>query len=150
MKKYKKIVFVGNDNTCRSVMAETIFRSMAVDMEYEILSRGIVVLFPEPHNKKVEMVLYSHGLHAKVKNSVSLDKADLEEDALILTVSLADKVKLMETFDHWEDVFTIKEFLNEDGEIPNPYGEDVDVYEACFDEMQELMKKVADRLRLQS
>lgn len=147
MEEYNRIVFVGMDNTCRSMMAETIFRNLFKDKNVEIFSRGIVVLFPEPYNKKAEMVLYSHGLQTIANNSVPLDKADLEDNTLILTVSLADKIKLMETFYHRENVYTIKEFLNEDGEILNPYGEDMDVYEACYKEMCRLMDKIVSQLK---
>ncbi len=147
MTKYERIVFVGMDNTCRSVMAETIFRSLMEEGEWETASRGIVVLFPEPFNKKLEMVLYSRGLHTLSKNSVPLEPEELREGTLVLTVSLMDKVKLMEAFDYQEDVYTIKEFLNEDGEITNPYGEDVDVYEACYEEMHGCMERVVGQLR---
>ena len=61
---FDRIIFVGMDNTLRSPMAETIFRSLYGEEEpgFEITSRGLVGLFEEPYNQKIEMILYNHGM----------------------------------------------------------------------------------------
>ena len=48
MRRYNKILFVCEDNTATSLMAEQICKSMVTDEAVTIESRGMVVLFPEP------------------------------------------------------------------------------------------------------
>ena len=62
MRRYKKILFVCEDNTATSLMAEKICKSMVTDEEVAIESRGMVVLFPEPVNPKTQVVWINHGL----------------------------------------------------------------------------------------
>ena len=46
VKRYRKVILAGADNTCESVMAEAIFKNIAGERPLEIISRGLVVLFP--------------------------------------------------------------------------------------------------------
>ena len=48
MKKYDRLIFVSNSDTCRGPMAEAILKSKFLLSELEVESRGLVVLFPEP------------------------------------------------------------------------------------------------------
>ena len=52
MKRYDKLIFVSNGDTCRGPMAEAILKSKYLLEELEIESKGLVVLFPEPVNPK--------------------------------------------------------------------------------------------------
>ena len=65
MKKYDRLIFVSNSDTCRGPMAEAILKSKFLLSELEVESRGLVVLFPEPVNQKAEAILASHGLTMK-------------------------------------------------------------------------------------
>ena len=62
MKKYDRLIFVSNSDTCRGPMAEAILKSKFLLSELEVESRGLVVLFPEPVNQKAEAILASHWL----------------------------------------------------------------------------------------
>ena len=57
MKKYDRLIFVSNSDTCRGPMAEAILKSKFLLSELEVESRGLVVLFPEPVNQKAEAIL---------------------------------------------------------------------------------------------
>ena len=50
---YDKVVFVCTGNTFCSPLAEAVYRSMAPTWLPSAISRGIVVLFSEPINPKV-------------------------------------------------------------------------------------------------
>ena len=78
MRRYKKIMFVCTDNTAQSLMAEMICKNMVTDEELEIVSRGLVVLFPEPVNPKAEVVLINHGITLGERAAVGLKQSDIE------------------------------------------------------------------------
>ncbi len=147
---YSKVLFVGNDNSCRSPMAETIFRYLYGGHEpgFEIMSRGLVVLFEEPYNQKVEMILYNHGMETKEKMAIQLVPEDLEGDVLVLTMSFADKLKIIEDYGFEDNVYTLKEFIGNDDELLDPYGEELDIYEACYQDMFRVLEEVKKKLEI--
>ena len=70
MKKYSRIVFVSMHNTCRGPMAELLMKSITTHKEMEIVSRGLIVLFPEPFNPKAVAVLRQRGIILDNRSSV--------------------------------------------------------------------------------
>ena len=101
--KYKKVIFVCNDNTCRGPMAEVIFKRLSVEMGIEAVSRGIVVLFPQPSNPKAEMVLRNHELLLENHTSRRIEKEDITEDTLILTMTEKEKKSVLEKLEEKKD-----------------------------------------------
>ncbi len=140
---YDKVIFVGEGNTCRSPMAETIFRYvMRGEQVCDIMSKGLVVLFPEPYNPKVEKVLGDHGMKMEERVADQLYPEDLEGNPLVLTMTFTEKLKIIEDYEFNGSLYTLKEYVGNDDELLDPYGEDMDVYEACYQDMYEVMKEV--------
>lgn len=144
--KYNKIIFVCTSNTCRSVMAETIYKSLEVSSDIEVISRGLVVLFPEPSNPKAVIVMDNHHLSIKEHTSVLIKPEDITEDTLILTMNNQQKEKIMEDFSIYLNVFTLKEFAGESGDVTDPYGKTLVEYEECYIELARLVKKAVYKL----
>lgn len=122
-------------------MAEAIYRGMAVDGTMSACSRGLVVLFGEPSNQKAEMVVENHNLSLENHISSQLTKEDLEGNVLVLCMTFAQKLKVAEEFGLSDNLFTMKEFAGEDGDVMDPYGGNVLDYEECFSELSRLIKK---------
>ena len=97
----------------------------------EILSRGLVVLFEEPQNKKVTDLLTVHGIPCEEKLSREFSEEEVDEHTLILTMNFPEKVKIVEDYELEENVYTLKEFVGEEGDVLDPYGGDEDAYEEC-------------------
>lgn len=76
MKHYSRILFVDADDTARAPMAKAILQSKELPWPMEIGSRGLVVLFPQPVNQKVEAVLARNGLSAKDHTTTPLTAED--------------------------------------------------------------------------
>ncbi|MEG1459655.1 MAG: phosphotyrosine protein phosphatase [Acetivibrio sp.] len=146
-KKYNRILFVGMGNTCRGPIAETLFKSYEEEEETEVLSRGMVVLFSEPCNPKARIVLSNHGLDLPEKyRSKQLKEKDITEHTLILTMTVNQKNKVREEFGKEKNVYAIKEFVDEEGDVLDPYGGDLLDYEACFSDLHRLVKKTIYKL----
>ncbi|SET09203.1 protein-tyrosine phosphatase [[Clostridium] polysaccharolyticum] len=139
--KYSKVVFVCTGNTSRSPMAEAIYRGMSEDGTIEACSRGLVVLFPEPSNQKADMVVENHNLSLDNHVSAPLTKEDIEGNVLVLCMTFSQKIKVAEEFGITENLFTIKEYVGEEGDVIDPYGGTVLEYEECFSELSRLIKK---------
>ena len=57
---YTKIIFVSKENVLLGPMAEWIMKSILMDKSKQIMSRGLVVLFAEPRDKRVTELLMNH------------------------------------------------------------------------------------------
>ena len=117
----KKIIMVSTNNTCRSFIAESILRQYLLDADQknvEVISRGLVVLFPEP-------------VHVEV-----------EESDLILTMTEEQKDKILEEYHGYKEIATLNEYARVEGAIIDPYGMEDDDYERCFEQIARLVKKI--------
>lgn len=146
MKKYNKLIFVCTGNTCRSPMAATIFKSMEKNSDIEVLSRGLVVLFSEPSNPRTDTVLKSHNLDLIDHKSKGLENSEITDNTLILTMTEKQKENILENYDNAKDVFAIKEFVGESGDVEDPYGGSLIEYEECYGQLSLLIKKLLYKL----
>lgn len=146
MAKYNKIIFVCTGNTCRSPMAEAIYKSFDEESDIEVYSRGLVVLFSEPINPKAETILKKHGLDHNNHISKGFRESDIDETTLVITMTAAHKRKILETCPNAKAVYTIKEYAGEDGDVVDPYGGTLIDYEECYIELSRLVKKTIYKL----
>lgn len=141
MEKYNKIIFVCTGNTCRSPMAEAIYKSLDKVSDREVISRGLVVLFSEPINPKAEIVLNKHELELHNHMAKGLKATDIDENTLVLTMTAGQKKKVLDSFPDIKEIYTIKEFAGELGDVVDPYGGSLLEYEECYVELARLVKK---------
>lgn len=145
--EYNRVIFVSKENITLSPMAEWLFKSILMDKDKEILSRGLVVLFPEPRNMKVTDILISHSIPCEEQISQEFVLEEVTEQTLIITMNFVEKVKVLEEFGIDKNVYTIKEFAGEDGEVIAPHGGDENAYEASYVEMKDLLYKIKKKLQ---
>ncbi|CUX37051.1 L-threonylcarbamoyladenylate synthase [Clostridium sp. C105KSO13] len=144
--QYRRILFLSNTDTSRGPMAAELLRNQDLEQEYDIVSRGLVVLFPEPVNQKVEAILKSSQMSLKEYFSIALSDDDLDEDTLILTMDESQKWKIVSEYDNIKNVYTLNEFTEDDTEIPNPYGQPLTAYGECYEIICGLIKKLTNKL----
>lgn len=141
----KKIIIVSTNNTCRSFIAESVLRQYLKDahqFDVEVVSRGLVVLFPEPVHVKAADMVRASGIEIVDFQSSQLHQEDVEESDLILTMTEEQKQKVIEEYHGYKEVATINEYARVEGAVIDPYGMDEEDYERCFVQITQLIKKI--------
>ncbi|MBE5921228.1 MAG: hypothetical protein E7269_00495 [Lachnospiraceae bacterium] len=145
--RYKKIIFVCRTNTTRSVLAAGIFRKYWDMTRFiSVQSRGLVVLFPEPANAKVIEVGKKKRMFFEAHTATQLAQDDFADSTLILVMTEQYKKKVYEEFPTAINVYTLKEFIGELGDVDDPYGRDLQGYWDFAAEMERMILKVIERL----
>lgn len=146
MMPFKKVIFVDGDATARSVMAAAIMREEPIGEHIEVLARGLVVLFPEPVNQKIEAILANNNLTAKGHEAVQLTPEDIDEDTLLLVMEQDQLKKVAELSPRAEHIATVSGFAGFTGDIEPLYGADLPTCGKCFEILQGLVKIIAEKL----
>ena len=133
MKKYDRLIFVSNSDTCRGPMAEAILKSKFLLSELEVESRGLVVLFPEPVNPKAEAILASHGLTMKDHTAKMLEQEDFDERTLILVMEDALKQRIFQEHENVQNTWQLSEYIKEETDVTEPVGGSLADYGACYE-----------------
>ena len=133
MKKYDRLIFVSNSDTCRGPMGEAILKSKFLLSELEVESRGLVVLFPEPVNQKAEAILASHGLTMKDHTAKMLEQEDFDERTLILVMEDALKQRIFQEHENVQNTWQLSEYIKEETDVTEPVGGSLADYGACYE-----------------
>lgn len=146
LQKYRKILFVSKSDNCRGPMAAELLRNQPLLKEYEIGSRGMVVLFPEPANPKAEVIMRSQQMTLSAHEATQLSEKDLDDETLVLTFEEAQKWKIVSEFQNVKHVHTLNEYIEDDRVISSAHGKPLNVYGENFSVLQDLIKKLAKKL----
>ncbi|SHI62863.1 arsenate reductase/protein-tyrosine-phosphatase family protein [Parasporobacterium paucivorans] len=147
MVRFKRIIFVGTDNTSLTPLAAAILKNEPDMQDMKIESRGIIVLFPEPVNQKVLTIAEMKGLNLRGYQSKLLMPEDFSEETLVLVMDGLQKLKLYEEYKDAANVYTIREFVGEIGDMKTPYGGDLAEYSESYRVLERLVLKVKDKLK---
>lgn len=146
LQKYRRILFVSNSDNCRGPMAAELLKHESLKQEYEIGSRGMVALFPEPANQKAEAIMRSHKMTLASHEATQLEQSDLSDETLVLTFSENQKWKIISDYDHVKHVYTINEFVEDDRIVHSAHGQALVVYGENFELLRDLVNKLATKL----
>lgn len=154
MIKYGTIIFVSNSDTCRGQFAAAAMKSIGKDFldtnGIKVKSRGLVVLFPEPMNPKAVAIATSKNLSIENHISKGIEESDFSMNTLILTMTESIKKQLYDDYKEAVNVFNIKEYVGEDGDLDTAYGGELAEYGELFREIERLINKILDKLQEQS
>ena len=128
LQKFRKIIFVSDSDNSRGPMAAEL--SVTIENQvYEISSRGLVVLFPEPANQKAEAIMKSKQLTLEKHQAEAFDAEVLTDETLVLTMSEELKNKILAECEKCENIYTLKEFTGGEGDVTSPYGQPLASYQ---------------------
>ena len=145
MTRFKKIIFLDEEGTGLSPFAEILLNRKIEERGIEGLtatSRGTIVLFPEPANQKIAEVARMKGLSLDDYTAKALDNSEFSESTLILTFSADSKQKVYDNFPNAANVYMLREFVGEAGDIVLPLGGSIEEYNAVC----AIVDRVTDRL----
>ena len=148
MNTYRKIIFADRAGNSRAPMAAELLKECTIKKPIDIQARGIVVLFPEPLNQKVEAVLISNGITLENYMSSQLEEEDFAKDTLIIVMGNDDKQKILDmlTSAAPENVQVLTELVGDELEIMDPYGGTLQSYGICYETLSKSVKKLATML----
>ena len=144
MKKIDNILFVCTDNTCRSIMAEAVMKSVCGERKISVGSRGLVVLFPEPLNPKAVAIMTGNQMSPAKASSELLVSEDITDTTLILTMTAREAALAKERFPDAPYIMTLGEFAGKPGDIEEPHGGTLAEYGACYEYIDLLVKLAAE------
>ena len=138
-----RIIFVCTGNTCRSPMAESIAKHLLP--EHQIESRSLFAVPQQTISKHAQTILEKHHLELPT-NAQPFTKDDLTAD-LILTMTQEHLGLLIQSFGSYPQMDTLSHFVQETGDIKDPYGLSLDVYEETYQQLaRKINKIVKDKL----
>ncbi len=139
-----KIIFITNSDTDKGPMAAAALSMCALTKTYEIESRGLTVLFPEPMNEKAEAVLISNGFAKNDFHSAALSDEDFSDDTLMITLSRENFEQMLEKYpDKSSSIQLLEELTGTPVEYENLHGRELNEYGRCFEDMMKDMSLLA-------
>lgn len=147
MKHYDKLIFVSESDTATSPMAEAVLQKQLMLEDILIQSKGLVVLFPEPVNPKAEAILAGNSLSMKEHQSEQLLEEDFDERTLVLTMNSSEKEKLLAHYQHPQNVFVLREYIQGENEIYDPLGGVLADYGRLFEKIRADVERLGEILK---
>lgn len=136
-----KIMFVCTGNTCRSPMAEFLFRKLIGDRDIEVSSAGLSAIKNSKANEYAINVGKLYGLDLTKHKSTKINDSNIDEMDLILCAETFHKNQLKKDYPYLK-IYTIKEFAGEvnDIDLEDPYGGGLNAYLMCIKEIEKNLK----------
>src|SRR5690554_3495868 len=150
MEKKKKLIFVCSGNTCRSPLAKVLARSIFAEAgvtDWVIDSAGMAALHGMSASAHALTAAHTLGLDLSAHQAKPLTDMQAKEADLILVMTHAHKdVLLGELPELAGKVYTLKEFVETEGDVADPFGGTAAHYLETAHELQHLLQQVAKKL----
>ena len=150
---YKKILFVCTGNTCRSVMAQGLFKNMLREKGIEnvkVSSAGIAALPSFAIYGVLEKVLKEEDIEISNHKPTRVTPQIVKDADLILVMEKRHKEAILEMAPEVKNrVFLLKKFAGEKKklDIPDPIGQPEEAYRKRLEEIREYLLKILEKIK---
>ncbi|WP_366923698.1 low molecular weight protein arginine phosphatase [Metallumcola ferriviriculae] len=143
-----KILFVCTGNTCRSSMAEALAKQIIADRQLQdelmVSSAGISAMKGMPAAEQAVEVMSRQGIDLTGHRASMVNKNILTETDLVLTMTDSHKAALRGQVPE-DKLYILGEYAGEPGNISDPIGGPVEVYQQCAQQLARLIAKAIER-----
>ncbi len=158
--KERKIIFVCTGNTCRSVIAEMLFKKMvaeeirknpekkAVLENLRITSAGIAPIPGMNTAPGTVRVLREEGIEAADHRARRLTSGEVREACRVLVMEERQRAEVSRIAGCCEEkIRHLNEFLNgREKDISDPFGHSLEVYAECRDNIKKALEKLLNKI----
>jgi protein arginine phosphatase len=146
-----KILFVCTGNTCRSAVAEVLFRKMAAEagLPAEVRSAGVAALEDMPSPPEALKTLSERNADGSAHRSRLLDEGMVNWADLILAMETAHQMMTVLRFPGAVGkIHTLRRYVKMEGplDIADPIGRPQKVYDVCAAQIEEALKKLLEKI----
>lgn len=141
----KNVLFVCTGNTCRSPMAEALFRELVKERaDYQVSSAGVAAAPGMPASKHSAALLKERGLDLASFQSRMLNLKILEQATHVFAMSSHHMAAIVDEFPQQADkIYLVSEFAAEDElrgkDVSDPFGQGRFAYEETLVALEKVL-----------
>ena len=151
--KYQNILFVCAANICRSPMAEGLLKNLVKNDGFasgpvSVRSAGIGNTHGSEASDQAIQVMREKGLDISRHRARTINWEIINGSDLILCMSQDQVSALRQSYAEAQDKFyLLTEFCGSQGDIDDPSGRPTRVYESCANQLEDLLKVLAEKIK---
>jgi len=142
----RRVLFVCAGNQCRSPMAEAFFKRLIdCQQDVEVSSAGLYGDGWLPPSRKAVAVMAKRGVDISHVRSNKLSRKLAARSDIIVTMEAEQRDIIKRLYNH-SKVFTLREIAGGSGDIADPLGAPISLYEQCASEIERCLSQGVEKM----